>query len=301
MSAGDRAGFEALENDLFGSYQIASECLCDEQRTELFERAITSLVRPGDVVIDAGTGTGVLAMFAVRAGASRVYAIEVSGSVLRMAMRNWDENALGARIRPVNRNVLKLRAGELEPARVLVMEMVSTGLIEELQVPAFNQLLGQGLVQPEAVVIPSSFRTTVQLVDFDFDFYGFKTANPIHTESWQRPRISAGLSEPQLVSEVDFEAHRKGGVSVECAVETTVSLTATASGRANALLFASTARLSPEIELAWTDSINVPFAVPLAPAISVRPGQRSTFEISYQMGAGLDTLKVRAASDSAHR
>lgn len=52
--------------------------LRDDARTEAMVGMIEALVRPGMVVADLGTGTGVLAALARRAGASRVYAIESS-------------------------------------------------------------------------------------------------------------------------------------------------------------------------------------------------------------------------------
>jgi len=50
--------------------------LDDEARTEAFLRAIARVVRPGDVVGDLGTGSGILAFAARRAGARAVWAID---------------------------------------------------------------------------------------------------------------------------------------------------------------------------------------------------------------------------------
>jgi type I protein arginine methyltransferase len=47
-----------------------------DRRIEPYVRALTAAVKPGDVVLDIGTGTGFFAVLACRLGARKVYAIE---------------------------------------------------------------------------------------------------------------------------------------------------------------------------------------------------------------------------------
>jgi hypothetical protein len=55
--------------------------LSDQARVSAFGQAIGEVVKPGDVVLDLGSGTGILGLLACRAGAKRVYAIEEGGMI----------------------------------------------------------------------------------------------------------------------------------------------------------------------------------------------------------------------------
>ena len=53
----------------------------DKLRMDAYSAAIARCVRPGDAVVDLGCGPGVFALLACKAGARRVYAIDLDGAV----------------------------------------------------------------------------------------------------------------------------------------------------------------------------------------------------------------------------
>ncbi len=65
--------------------------------TRAFERAIRELVRPGDRVLDLGTGLGTYAFFAARAGAGRVWGVD-SDPVVHVAEQAAGANGLAERV-----------------------------------------------------------------------------------------------------------------------------------------------------------------------------------------------------------
>lgn len=65
--------------------------LQDVVRTEAYERALKQIVKPGHSVLDFGCGTGVLSIFASRAGAKKVHAVDRT-RFIRMAKKIAEKN-----------------------------------------------------------------------------------------------------------------------------------------------------------------------------------------------------------------
>lgn len=68
-------------------------------------------IEPGDSVLDVGTGSGVIAVFACYAGAGRVLALDVNPAAIRSARRNAREHGFG-NVMEVRRSNLFERVGD---------------------------------------------------------------------------------------------------------------------------------------------------------------------------------------------
>jgi ribosomal protein L11 methyltransferase len=99
------------------------------------------VVRAGDVVIDAGCGSGVLAIAAARLGAARVVAIDNDPQAITNADDNVVRNGVGDRVTVIDGDALVL-APLLAPARVIVANIIASVLVEFL--PAADRALAPG-------------------------------------------------------------------------------------------------------------------------------------------------------------
>ena len=73
-----RVVYDLVNEANFSGLSEHEEMLSDSVRVDAYHRAIARHVEPGDVVLDLGTGSGLLAFMASHAGARKVYAIEHS-------------------------------------------------------------------------------------------------------------------------------------------------------------------------------------------------------------------------------
>ena len=124
--------------------------LHDDRRTGDYMAALVAAVRPGDVVLDIGTGSGVLAVAAARAGARRVYAVEAS-DIAEVAERVFAANGVADTVTLVpgwSRHI------ELpEPADLLVAEIIGNEPLEE-EILETTLDARRRLLKPDARLIP---------------------------------------------------------------------------------------------------------------------------------------------------
>jgi precorrin-6B methylase 2 len=130
----------------------------DSRRTGAYLAAIRSAVRPDDVVVDIGTGSGILAVAAARAGARHVYAIEAS-DIADVAEQVFERNGVSDRVTLLRGWSSRFELPE--PATLLVTETMGVEPFDEDIVGTVLDARRR-LLEPTARVVPRSLRLDVE-------------------------------------------------------------------------------------------------------------------------------------------
>jgi protein arginine N-methyltransferase 7 len=128
----------------------------DVPRNAAFGAAIRRVV-PGRSVLDIGTGAGLLAMMAARAGAKWVVSCEGIPWIAAKARDVVAANGLSDRIKLIAKRSADLRTGVDLPERaeVLVMEVFGTTVLNEHVIATVTHAHAQ-LLRPGATVVPNA-------------------------------------------------------------------------------------------------------------------------------------------------
>jgi len=161
---------------MYAEFEVHRTMIRDEVRTEAFRRAIESVVRPGDVVLDVGAGSGILSLFAARAGAARVYAVEQT-SVAVLAQELAAANGVADVVQVIQGDVMAIEPPER--VDVIVSEWLGGfGIDEGMLVPVIAAR--DRWLKPGGAMIPSSVTAWTALVHDRYvaDAVGFMRDNP---------------------------------------------------------------------------------------------------------------------------
>ena len=198
MSVGERidngAGPRNMKNCITPAPEIEEHrhLLMDDVSQGRFKEMIHRHVRPGDVVLDLGTGSGVHAFFACQAGARKVYAVD-SESIIEVARETAEANGFAAQIE----FVMSEAEGLELPEKVDVI-ITNIGFLNTLTIlpdVARRLLKPGGRLIPESVDVqftlvdaPKEFESRVRFWEgkrYGLDFGSFRrmaTNHPLYTE-----------------------------------------------------------------------------------------------------------------------
>lgn len=192
----------------------------DTYRNNCYEKALQKAVKPESVVLDIGSGSGLLALMAARAGAKQVYTCEKVKVVANMAQRIVEANGYSQQINTFNKlsNDLQVGADLSEPADILVSEIFDVGLLAEYAVPSIRHAR-EHLLKPNAQIIPKSATVYAVLVDsrqvfhqdrvntvsgFDLSLFNTFAKKSDYLQLYLRNFEYTSLCQPFEVFEFDF-------------------------------------------------------------------------------------------------
>mmetsp|Transcript_20114 Transcript_20114/g.28052 ORF Transcript_20114/g.28052 Transcript_20114/m.28052 type:complete len:531 (-) Transcript_20114:104-1696(-) len=134
------SGNESLQDDeYFGEYsglKIHHEMLSDKSRTCAYRDAIAALSRlhiKGRIVLDIGCGSGVLSIFAAKAGAQTVFGVDASDILAKATKKLVEANKLGNQITLIKSKIEELKL-PVKQVDVIISEWMGTFLVAEAMI-----------------------------------------------------------------------------------------------------------------------------------------------------------------------
>ena len=162
------------------------DMLSDHRRMERYRAAIEQVVKPGDVVVDLGTGLAVLAIMAAQAGASRVYAVDVRPQVIPFAERVVAANGFADVITLVQSDATRLELPE--PVDVIINELIGDFGTDE-NIHECVQAVAETHLKPGGKVLPNRLTTHLVGVCYEDEFRG------VFRDAYQGIDLSAAISD----------------------------------------------------------------------------------------------------------
>jgi tetratricopeptide (TPR) repeat protein len=150
----------------------------DEERNLAYERALRRAVKPSDVVLEVGTGSGLVAMMAARAGARLVVTCEAVPILAEVAKETVARNGYSTKIRVLSKRSTQVTLGEDLPERadIFVSELINVGMLAPNMLPII-QHARINLCKPDARIIPETAVVWAALIQSDH----LAQINPVRT------------------------------------------------------------------------------------------------------------------------
>jgi type II protein arginine methyltransferase len=195
----------------------------DRPRNQAYERAIRATVRQGDHVLEIGTGSGLLAMMAARAGAGHVSSCEMVVPIADKARQIIEQNGYAERVTVIAKESTLLQVPEdlAGQADVLVAEVIASDLLGEGMLDSYDDARAR-LLKPGARIVPCAATVMGRLAGADelarftrvgdiagFDLQGFNDFTPVTLFPEELGLRLATFSAPFAVFDFDLQSDRR--------------------------------------------------------------------------------------------
>lgn len=139
--------------------------LSDLERNDAYDQLLKTFITPESIVLDIGTGSGLLAMMAARHGAKHVYACEQSHFVAEVAKEIIAKNGYADRITLFPNKSDTIQPFHFsEPPNLIIGEIFDPAMVGEGAVPSFRDAF-ERLAGPGCRIIPNTSLVKGMLIE----------------------------------------------------------------------------------------------------------------------------------------
>ncbi len=259
----------------------------DKERVTPFKKAIFATCK-GKRVLESGTGSAILSILAAKAGAKKVYAVEIDREVARFARENIKKAGYQNVITLIESDVKKVNLKDIdnEKVDVVIAENLSTWQVTEPQIQIMNHV-SKFLVKKNGIRLPAKIFNYAELTQ---SRYRFEDAIDLRTHYFEFTGIkkSKVLSDQELFEEIDLSQQNSPTVSKKIRVKVSVD------GVVNSVRLTSPLQVHENITFNSSDSLMPPVVFPINQDIQVSKNDIVELSIRYKHNTRWELFDCRA-------
>ncbi|XMO84952.1 methyltransferase domain-containing protein [Algibacter sp. AS12] len=149
--------YDVINEDEFTDYYSHERMLFDSKRVNSYNDGLGKYVKQGDVVVDLGTGTGILSFLAAKQKPKKIYAIDQS-NFIHIAKDIADYNKI-ENIEFVHKNSREFKVQD--KVDVIIQEQMGTLLFEENMITNILDLKNR-VLKENGLILPGKFSFFVE-------------------------------------------------------------------------------------------------------------------------------------------
>lgn len=209
LRAVKRARLDAEYFESYGDLGVHSLMLRDKPRVEAYWKAFQANIDDfkDKIVLDVGTGSGLLAMMAVKLGAKHVYAVEASKEIANVAQKLITDNNMQDRVTVLCSPVEKLELPVL--CDTLVSEWMGFYLLHEAMLNSVlfardKFLKPDGRIYPEKCTIyasPLGLEDVYEEQMYFRDLHGIDFSTVFAPTALESPDVTRGITPENVIAE----------------------------------------------------------------------------------------------------